>query len=54
MLTRKAMQQRINESRLANVPIINYGMLISYMHGAIPRAIKPFGEAISEYNKTTT
>jgi len=54
MLTRKAMQQRIKESRLANVPIINYGMLISYMHGAIPRVIKSFGEAISEYNKTTT
>lgn len=47
MLTRRGMQQRINEARLMDVPIVNYGVLISYMHGAVPRALLPFEEAIS-------
>lgn len=43
MLTRKAMQARIKQARLQNIPIINYGILISYLHGAFPRVLKPFG-----------
>lgn len=49
MLTRKMMQSRIIEAGFAGVPIVNYGVLISYMHGAVPRAIKPFPEAISTW-----
>ncbi|MFC2083469.1 [FeFe] hydrogenase H-cluster maturation GTPase HydF [Bacteroidota bacterium] len=45
MLTRRAMQTRIKQAKFAGVPIVNYGILISYMHGAMPRAIYPFEEA---------
>jgi [FeFe] hydrogenase H-cluster maturation GTPase HydF len=51
MLTRKMIQRRLNEAKLMEVPIVNYGVLISYMHGAIPRAILPFEEAIYEWQK---
>lgn len=51
MLTRRAMQTRINEAKLMDVPIVNYGVLISYMHGAIPRALLPFEEAVAEWEK---
>jgi hypothetical protein len=44
------MQQRIKQAKLMDVPIVNYGVLISYMHGAVPRALQPFEEAISEWN----
>ncbi len=47
MLTRRAMQVRIKQARLIDIPIVNYGVLISYMHGAMPRAIQPFEEAMS-------
>lgn len=52
MLSRKMMLMRLNEAHLMDVPIVNYGILISYMHGAIPRAILPFGEAVFEWQKT--
>jgi len=51
MLTRKAVQMRIKQAKLSGVPIVNYGVLISYMHGAIPRAIEPFGEATSVWKE---
>lgn len=51
MLTRKAMQCRIKQAALIEVPVVNYGVLISYMHGAIPRVLLPFEEAVSEWNK---
>ncbi len=49
MLTRRAMQVRIKQAKLVGVPIVNYGVAISYMHGAIPRAIMPFSEAIAAW-----
>ncbi|MBT8386841.1 MAG: [FeFe] hydrogenase H-cluster maturation GTPase HydF, partial [Ignavibacteria bacterium] len=51
MLTRKSMLVRLKQARLMDIPIINYGILISYLHGAIPRALEPFSEAMSEWNK---
>jgi [FeFe] hydrogenase H-cluster maturation GTPase HydF len=51
MLTRKTMQNRIKETRLADVPIVNYGVLISYLHGAVPRALLPFPDAVNVWNK---
>ncbi|MFA3783021.1 [FeFe] hydrogenase H-cluster maturation GTPase HydF [Melioribacteraceae bacterium 4301-Me] len=45
MLNRKAMLTRIKQAKFANVPIVNYGLAISYMHGALPRALEPFPEA---------
>ncbi|GJQ61756.1 MAG: [FeFe] hydrogenase H-cluster maturation GTPase HydF [Melioribacteraceae bacterium] len=54
MLTRKAMQVRIKEAKFAGVPIVNYGVLISYMHGAVPRALEPFEEAIAMWEGVKT
>jgi [FeFe] hydrogenase H-cluster maturation GTPase HydF len=46
-ISRKEMLSRTNIARLADVPIINYGVLISYMQGIIPRALYPIDEAIA-------
>jgi [FeFe] hydrogenase H-cluster maturation GTPase HydF len=51
MLTRKAMQVRLKQARLLDIPIVNYGVLISYMHGAVPRVLLPFDEALVEWEK---
>lgn len=51
MITRKAMQTRIKMAKMVDVPIVNYGAIISYMHGAIPRAIEPFEEAMAIWDK---
>ena len=48
-LTRRAMQRRLKEAEYCGVPIVNYGVLISYLHGAIPRVLEPFGEAIAAW-----
>ena len=50
MLTRKAMQSRVKQAALIEVPVVNYGVLISYMHGAIPRVLLPFEDAAEEWN----
>jgi len=50
-LTRKMMQTRIKQAKYVGVPIVNYGVAISYMHGAIPRALKPFPDAIDEWER---
>jgi len=52
MLTRKSMQVRLKQALLMDIPIVNYGILISYLHGAIPRTLEPFEEAMSEWNKS--
>ena len=51
LLSRRMMQIRLNEARLMDVPVVNYGILLSYMHGAIPRALLPFDEASREWEK---
>jgi len=51
MLTRHVMQMRIKEAKLLEVPIINHGVLISYMIGEVPRVFLPFNEAIAEWDK---
>ena len=51
LLTHRAMQTRINEAKLMDVPVVTYGVITSFMHGAIPRALVPFGDALSEWGK---
>lgn len=51
MLTKKEMQVRIKQAKLLDIPIVNYGVLFSYMHGAVPRVLLPFEEAIAEWGK---
>lgn len=45
MLNRKAMLHRISSSVKDGVPIVNYGVLIAYVHGILKRALKPFPAA---------
>lgn len=42
MMNRAAMLSRINEARENSVPIVNYGILIAYLKGILPRALQPF------------
>lgn len=45
MLNHKAMNHRITSSLEENVPIVNYGVLIAYIHGILDRALEPFAQA---------
>lgn len=42
MINRKAMLSRQRKSEKAGVPIVNYGVLIAYLHGILDRALSPF------------
>lgn len=42
MLTRREMLYRQSLARQAGVPIVNYGVLIAYVHGILHRALQPF------------
>lgn len=42
MINRAEMLYRINQSKEQNVPVINYGVLIAYVHGILERALVPF------------
>jgi [FeFe] hydrogenase H-cluster maturation GTPase HydF len=48
MFTRKTMNVRIKQAKLMDVPIVNYGLLISYLHGAFPRVLEPILNANTE------
>lgn len=43
-LTRKSMLRRIHISKMYNIPIVNYGVIISYLHGVLDRALEVFPE----------
>lgn len=45
MLNRREMQYRVEMARQQGVYITNYGMLIAYVMGILPRALKPFPDA---------
>jgi hypothetical protein len=42
-LNHTEMQTRINEAKLMEVPVVNYGIISSYIHEAIPKVVVPFG-----------
>ncbi len=42
MLTRREMLMRIEKARKAGVPVTNYGLAISHIHGTLERVISPF------------
>ncbi|MEF2968734.1 [FeFe] hydrogenase H-cluster maturation GTPase HydF [Paenibacillus sp. M1] len=52
MLNRRAMQHRIGETLGAGVPIVNYGVLIAYVHGIFPRAIELFPSAVMAWEES--
>ncbi|MDF2611085.1 MAG: putative GTP-binding protein [Lachnospiraceae bacterium] len=45
MINRREMQYRVEKAREQGVYITNYGMLIAYVMGILPRALKPFPAA---------
>ncbi len=45
MINRKEMLHRLMEVQAAGVPMVNYGVLIAYVHGILKRALMPFPEA---------
>lgn len=42
-LQQKEMERRIASARANHVPIVNYGLLISYLNGILPRTLEIFG-----------
>lgn len=42
MLNRREMLYRISQATAEGLPIVNYGVLIAYLHGILPRALAPF------------
>jgi len=48
-LTRRHMKYRMNLAKKAGVPITNYGLVIAYVHGILPRAIEMFPEAMKAW-----
>ncbi len=50
-LTRRHMMYRIKLAEKAGVKITNYGLVIAYVHGILPRAIEMFPEAMKVWNK---
>lgn len=42
MLNRREMQSRLQLLRQAGVPVVNYGVLLAYLTGVLPRALQPF------------
>ncbi|MCK8489463.1 [FeFe] hydrogenase H-cluster maturation GTPase HydF [Paenibacillus sp. MBLB2552] len=51
MLNRRAMLHRLGEAQAAGVPIVNYGVLIAYLHGVFPRAIELFPSAMMAWER---
>ncbi len=49
MLNRNEMLNRIEQAKERNLPIVNYGVFISYVHGIFDRALKPIPEARKIY-----
>jgi len=43
MITRREMLYRSELGKSQGVAITNYGVMIAYVHGILPRALKPFG-----------
>lgn len=48
MLQQKEMERRIASAGTCNVPIVNYGLLISYLNGILPRTLEIFGDSYKE------
>ncbi len=46
MINRKEMLSRLMQARTAGVPVVNYGVLIAYLHGILPRVLSPFPAAL--------
>lgn len=48
MLNSRQMRYRIRKAGQQGVPIVNYGILIAYIHGILERSLEPFPEILQE------
>lgn len=48
-LTRREMLWRIEQARMAGVPVTNYGMAISMLQGVLERTLGPFPQALKAF-----
>jgi [FeFe] hydrogenase H-cluster maturation GTPase HydF len=46
VLNRAAMMRRVRMAKRLGIPMTNYGVTISYLHGVLDRAIRPFREEV--------
>ncbi len=46
MINRRQMLYRIQQARERGVPIVNYGVLLAFVHGILERALQPFPLAL--------
>lgn len=53
MLNRREMLYRLLQAREAEVPIVNYGVLMAHMHGVLPRVLSPFPAALNALEAET-
>ncbi|MCP4398780.1 MAG: [FeFe] hydrogenase H-cluster maturation GTPase HydF [bacterium] len=51
MITRREMLSRIHTARQTDVPVVNYGVCISYLQGVLERALSPFPAALELYKQ---
>lgn len=51
MLSRREMLSRLQRFRGAGVPVTNYGVAISALHGVAERVLAPFPEALAAFRK---
>lgn len=49
MLTQRELRNRISKAKESNVPITNYGVVISQTQGVLERVLSPFPEILNEY-----
>lgn len=49
VMTARQVAVRIRKAIKAGIPVSNYGMCISYVHGIFNRAVKPFGYEVDNY-----
>ena len=47
MLTRREVLRRLEVASIDGVPMVNYGVLIAYLHGILDRAVEPFEKELS-------
>ncbi len=51
VITRNMMLRRIEEAKKFGVPITNYGVIISYLHGVLKRVLQPFPRVLNLYEE---
>lgn len=49
MINRREMLYRIQLAKEAGIPIVNYGVLLAFVHGVLERALEPFPLALMEW-----